>query len=600
MKRILSLLIAVSSCIMMWAAEGYAVFNVRNATLTFYYGDKPDGAFSLNTGDNHPQWFEHGTSLVVKKVVFDESFAQARPTTTSFWFHAMDNLTTITGLENLNTSQVTRMIYMFSSCQNLTSLDLSSFNTSNVTDMQYMFKGCKNLTSLDLSSFNTSNVTDMQYMFNECKNLTSLDLSSFNTAKVTNMIAMFINCSNLTSLNLSSFNTSNVKYMFKMFFDCSNLTSLNLSGFNTTKATDMGGMFSECRKLPTLDLSSFNTSNVTDMRGMFESCINLNTIIVGSSWTTTAVTYSERMFNSCTSIVGGAGTTYDANHVDATYARIDGGASKPGYFTAKPITTYDLWINGEQVTSENYSNITGTGISGKVYYNYWQKRLMLEDATISNSTNGGTCITSEIDGLIINLIGTNSLSSQTGFRARAMNLANTTIRGTGTLTATGLSAGITIQDGKTLTINNVSNLSATGNNYGFYANNPTNSSLVIKGSKTTVHATGAAGAIRNISSLVLEDGLEITQPAGGYFNGTILYDANGNIATQATISNPANGLLGDLDGSGIVDVEDVNAAINIILKLKTINDYPGNGDMDGNGYIDVEDVNAMINIILKL
>ena len=60
------------------------------------------------------------------------------------------------------------------------------------------------------------------------------------------------------------------------------------------------------------------------------------------------------------------------------------------------------------------------------------------------------------------------------------------------------------------------------------------------------------------------------------------------------------GILGDLDGSGIVDVEDVNAAINIILKLKSMSDYPGNGDMDGNGYIDVEDVNAIINIILKL
>ena len=62
----------------------------------------------------------------------------------------------------------------------------------------------------------------------------------------------------------------------------------------------------------------------------------------------------------------------------------------------------------------------------------------------------------------------------------------------------------------------------------------------------------------------------------------------------------APGILGDIDGSGIVDVEDVNAAINIILKLATIADYPGNGDMDGNGMIDVEDVNAIINIILKL
>ncbi|MBO7608913.1 MAG: hypothetical protein J6S96_01755, partial [Muribaculaceae bacterium] len=60
------------------------------------------------------------------------------------------------------------------------------------------------------------------------------------------------------------------------------------------------------------------------------------------------------------------------------------------------------------------------------------------------------------------------------------------------------------------------------------------------------------------------------------------------------------GILGDLDGNGFVDVEDINAAINIILKNKSMSDYPGNGDMDGNGMIDVEDVNAMINVILHL
>ena len=57
---------------------------------------------------------------------------------------------------------------------------------------------------------------------------------------------------------------------------------------------------------------------------------------------------------------------------------------------------------------------------------------------------------------------------------------------------------------------------------------------------------------------------------------------------------------GDINNDSMVDVEDVNAAINIILKNKSMSDYPGNGDMDGNGFIDVEDVNAIINIILKV
>jgi hypothetical protein len=41
------------------------------------------------------------------------------------------------------------------------------------------------------------------------------------------------------------------------------------------------------------------------------------------------------MFNECTSLVGGAGTTYNANHTDVMYARIDKGPSKPGYLTYK-------------------------------------------------------------------------------------------------------------------------------------------------------------------------------------------------------------------------------------------------------------------------
>ncbi|MBR1803722.1 MAG: hypothetical protein IJ775_02295, partial [Muribaculaceae bacterium] len=49
-----------------------------------------------------------------------------------------------------------------------------------------------------------------------------------------------------------------------------------------------------------------------------------------------------------------------------------------------------------------------------------------------------------------------------------------------------------------------------------------------------------------------------------------------------------------------VDVEDVNAVINIILKQKTTADYPGNADVTGDTKVDVEDVNAIINIILKV
>ena len=56
--------------------------------------------------------------------------------------------------------------------------------------------------------------------------------------------------------------------------------------------------------------------------------------------------------------------------------------------------------------------------------------------------------------------------------------------------------------------------------------------------------------------------------------------------------------LGDVTGDNKVDISDVNAAINIILEIKTREDYPGNADLTGEGKVDISDVNAIINIIL--
>ena len=43
------------------------------------------------------------------------------------------------------------------------------------------------------------------------------------------------------------------------------------------------------------------------------------------------------MFGYSTQIVGGKGTTFSSDHIDAEYARIDGGPGNPGYFSAIPM-----------------------------------------------------------------------------------------------------------------------------------------------------------------------------------------------------------------------------------------------------------------------
>ena len=197
--------------------EPYAVLSADNTVLTFYYDDQKTarngmgvGPFSMSWGNNkwniNSGWDKQRESIT--NVVFDASFANCTTlTSTAYWFYNLENLSSITGISNLK--------------------------TDNVTDMTCMFYGCSGLTSLDVTGFKMDNVTDMRMMFCECSSLTSLDLTGFKTDNVTNMASMFINCSGLTSLDLTGFKTDNVMFINNMFWGCSDLTTLDLSGFKT-------------------------------------------------------------------------------------------------------------------------------------------------------------------------------------------------------------------------------------------------------------------------------------------------------------------------------------------------------------------------------
>ena len=273
--------------------EPYAALSENNTVLTFYCDDQKTIRDGMGIGpfddSNARGWKDACQSITT--VVFDESFANCTSiTSTARWFDGCSNLTSISGINNLYTANVTSMRRMFKDCSSLTSIDLSHFNTENVTNMEYMFDGCSGLTILDVSGFNTENVTNMGSMFASCSGLTTLDVTGFNTANVTDISRMFYSCSGLTTLDLSNFNTANAK---------------------------------------------------EDLRHLFMNCFSLKTIYAGSGWTTDATTKGDEMFMNCTSLVGGAGTVYDENHTDHTYAHIDGGTSNPGYFTDKnaPVVT---------------------------------------------------------------------------------------------------------------------------------------------------------------------------------------------------------------------------------------------------------------------
>ena len=175
----------------------YAEFDNATGTLTFRRGlSKPAGAYDLNMESNNPGW--EAQKRNIKKVVFDASFANARPTSCCWWFGNCFYLTEIEGIENLNTQNVTDMRDMFTCCYALTSLDVSNFNTQNVEDMTDMFLGCEKLSLLDLSNFNTERVESMSSMFSGCSTLQTIFASDkFVTDQVWGDVDMFIGCDNL-------------------------------------------------------------------------------------------------------------------------------------------------------------------------------------------------------------------------------------------------------------------------------------------------------------------------------------------------------------------------------------------------------------------
>ena len=712
------------------AAEAYANYTPSNTTLTFYYDNlrssRTGTTYDLNPASTHPGWETDGTNANVTKVVFDPSFAGARPVTTFYWFEHMENLTDITGMSYLNTSEVTSMLHMFYYCSNLTSVDVSHLNTSNVKSMSGMFGFCDNLTSLDLSNWNTSKVNSMGYMFSFCRNLqtiyvgsgwstdavtssgtmfnmctslvggqgtaynssnpkdktyahidggtsnpgyftappeayacytlsnttltfyydsqrstrtgTTYDLNtggnktgwesdgtnasvtkvvfdpSFAGARPTTTYDWFYDMTNLQSITgLSYLNTSEVTNMAWMFGGCTVLTSLDVSHFNTSKVTLMYYMFGFCENLTSLDLGSFNTSKVTNMYSMFYRCSNLRTIYVGNGWNMAAVTSSSDMFLNCSSLVGGQGTTYDANHVDKAYAHIDGGPSNPGYFTE--------W-------KEAYACYTSSNTTLTFYYDNQRSS---RTGTTYDLNTGGYDVAWDTDGTRTNV--TKVVFDPSFADARPTTTCDWFYGMTNLQSITGMeylnTSEVIYMNWMFYNCNKLTSLDVSHFNTSkvIYMNQMfkkctglTSLDLSSFNTSQVIFMTYMFDGCTNLRTIYVGNGWSTAAVTGSteMFNyctslvggqGTTWNSSNPTDKTYAHIdggtSNPGYftaknaGLRGDVNNDQNVDINDVTALINYVLSGNAAGVNMTNANCDLQGNVDINDVTALINFVLK-
>ena len=328
-----------------------ATYESSTQTLTF---EKYEGE-SL---PSESEWVEDGTSVFdmfkydcqnIKNIVINESFKTFTPTTLSRFFGGLVKLETITGLEYLNTANVTDMSLLFNNCQKLISLDVTHFNTAKVTNMYRMFNAC-GLTSLDLSNFNTATVENMELMFSGCSNLKTIYASDkFKTAAVTKSENMFSYCGSLSgdidwtsdkatdktyaktgggyfrdkaydnrpwvkyadgtltfrcgykkTLGENEYELNSGKNQPKWETNYNNISQVVFeASFANARPTNCYAWFQNFENLKQIKgIENLNTENVTSMKSMFSNCSNLAELDV-TNFNTANVTDMSYMFCNC-------------------------------------------------------------------------------------------------------------------------------------------------------------------------------------------------------------------------------------------------------------------------------------------------------------
>lgn len=134
---------------------------------------------------------------------------------------------------------------------------------------------------------------------------------------------------------------TSLNYWFVSFIYCKSFDVVNL---DTSKVVSADQCFADCEYLEVLDISTWDVSNLKSAGSMFAAMFAVKTIYANHTWDSFTPINTDAIFHMNVAIEGGAGSKYDVygagqwdgeKYIYGTLAHIDGGASNPGYFTAK-------------------------------------------------------------------------------------------------------------------------------------------------------------------------------------------------------------------------------------------------------------------------
>lgn len=352
-------------------ADGTLEFNYRDGRSS----DVP-GAVILKAWEVDPAGYSSAGSrpwdddkLSVTRAVFDSDFSEGGLSSAAYLFHGCENLVEVEGFEKL--SGVTSMNQMFVSCASLETIRAEVF-MGYVTSGSLMFSGCRRL--VGGKGYVPEQMDDHDALnFGEDGVLTYADASEderewfrcflyddgelvLTAATEPEAGRVLVSsghlCANArynsvgyqpwydhrhdvervtVATDMATYGHVNTNYWFYGHQAITEVTGMgNLNGVREMQHT-----FNSCEGLTEIDLSGLDPSSLERLAYTFGGCGSLVTIWADADWALPASGVSGfQTFYQCTSLVGGAGTTYASSRAGYQYMRIDG-VGGAGYLTVK-------------------------------------------------------------------------------------------------------------------------------------------------------------------------------------------------------------------------------------------------------------------------
>lgn len=351
---------------------------LSDGTLEFNYRDGRSsdvpGAVILDAWEVDPAGYGSAGArpwdddkLSVTRVVFDGDFSEGGLANASYLFHGFENLVEVEGFEEL--SGATSMNQMFVSCPSLETIWADGF-TSSATSGSLMFSGCSRLVggqgyvpgqmdnhaelNYGVDGVLTDPADDRREWFRCFLYADGELVLTAATAPETGreLVSSGRLCANARynsvgyqpwydhrddveaveiAADMATYGHVNTNYWFYGHQSITDVTGVgNLHGVREMQHT-----FNSCTGLTEIDLSGLDPPSLEDLAYTFGGCASLVTIWADADWALpTSGVSGFQTFYQCTSLVGGAGTTYASSRAGYQYMRIDG-VGGAGYLTAK-------------------------------------------------------------------------------------------------------------------------------------------------------------------------------------------------------------------------------------------------------------------------